>query len=360
MKKRFGIAILVLGICSLLAYWISRPATPPPAPTPPPPPAEAPLPVVAPVSNAPVVVPPDTNPPAAPVPPPPVETNPPPVVVPPPDTNPPPAAPVVVAPETNPPATVIASAGPPVNGVHCSMVRNLLTDSFTNNLTDNQDLFYRFRAGYERGSFGNVKNTWYLGAKLYYRPQAWRDELKDNTNRIAALLIPDIFSTVEHASIETVDDSGNPVALDGVRVGVGMFWPWLNWHSKAPDNCPDGDLKLSAGPTVNGGVEENTTGSDPDLNWFGYGGVRLAFSPDAFVEYTVGTKEEIRGFHQQVVGELPIYRKGRSDFRYVVRGLWNTSVAQPRDIYEVAIMVEFPFEALEHPSNFRDLIPFIK
>jgi hypothetical protein len=357
MNKRIGIAVLVLGIVALMAYLISPPKTPP-APVSQP----APAPSVVVPATTPVVESAPTNPPVVPVTPP-AETNPPPVapvVVPPPDTNPPPVTPVVVAPDTNPPPTVVAIMGSPVNGVKCSMVRNLLTGSFTNNLTDNQELFYRFRVGYERGSFGNVKNTWYLGAKLYYRPQAWRDELKANTNRIAALLIPDVFSTVEHASIETVDDSGNPSAQEGVRVGVGMFWPWLNWGSKAPENCPDGDLKLSIGPTVNGGVEENTTGSDPDLNWFGYGGVRMAFSPDAFVEYTVGEKEEMSGMHQQVVGELPIYRKGRSDFRYVVRGLWNTSSSQTKDIYELAVMVEFPFEALEHPSNFRDLIPFIK
>jgi hypothetical protein len=240
------------------------------------------------------------------------------------------------------------------------MVRNLLTGSFTNNLTDNQELFYRFRAGYERGDFGNVKNTWYLGVKLYYRPQAWRDELKANTNRIAALLIPDTFASVEHSTVEELNDSGNPTAEEGVRVGVGMFWPWLNWRSKAPDNCPDGDIQFSLGPTVNGGVEEATTGSDPDLDWFGYGGVRLAASPDAFVEYTVGKNESFSGWQRRVEGEIPIYRKARSDFRYVLRGLWETSPSQTRDIYEVAVMVEFPFEALEHPSNFRDLIPFIK
>jgi hypothetical protein len=96
------------------------------------------------------------------------------------------------------------------------------------------------------------------------------------------------------------------------------------------------------------------------LNWFGYGGVRLAASPDAFVEYTVGENEDMTGPHQQVVGEIPIYRKAGSDFRYVVRGLWNTSASQSKDIYEVAVMVEFPFEAIEHPSSFRDLIPFTK
>jgi hypothetical protein len=367
MKKRFGIAVLLIGAVALLAYLISPPTTPPannPVPT-------APT-VVVPATNA-VVESAPTNTPVAPVVPAPVETNAPetnlppiaPAVVPAPDTNPPTAAPVVsmftnAPPEIESSASPTNAAGTSTNRVPCSMVRNLLTGSFTNNLTDSRELFYRFRAGYEMADFGNAKNTWYLGAKVYYRPQSWRDELKNGTNRVASLLVPDTFAVVEHASIESVDDSGNPSATDGVRVGMGFFWPWLNWCSKATDDCPDGGLHFSLGPTVNGGVEENTTGSDLDLNWFGYGGVRLAASPDAFVEYTVGANEDMTGLHQQVVGEIPIYRKARSDFRYVVRGLWNTSAAQNKDIFEVAVMVEFPFEALEHPSNFRDLIPFIK
>jgi hypothetical protein len=263
MKKRFGIAILVIGIGTWVAYLMSPSKMLPPAPVSQPvattPPAAAPATnaVVesAPTNQAavpatPASAPVETNAP---------ETNPPPVVAAP-ETNPIPAAPVVSM-FTNPPPETESSASSTnvvlssTNCVSCSMVRNLLTGSFTNNLTDNQELFYRFRAGYERGDFGNAENTWYLGAKLYYRPQSWRDELKAGTNRVAALLIPDAFATVEHATIETVDDSGNPSAQEGLRVGVGFFWPWLDWRSKSPDDCPDGDLHFSLGPTVNGGVE---------------------------------------------------------------------------------------------------------
>jgi hypothetical protein len=372
MKKRFGIAILVVGVIALLGFWMSPTKTPPPSPAPQPV-AEAPAtitPTNIPATNVVPPTPAPTNVAVVPVP-----TNAP-VVTNSPDTNPPPATPIVVAtpetnsipvapvvtnvPDTNPPPVVETFSASPTNAYSCSMVRNLLTDSFTNNLTDNQEWFYRFRAGYERADFGNAKNTWLLGIKLYYRPQSWRDDLKTGTNLIASLLIPDSFAVVEHAAIESLSDSGNPTTEDGVRVGVGFFWPWLNWCSKAPDDCPDGNLRFSLGPTVNGGVEESTTGSDMDLNWFGYGGVRLAASPDAFVEYAAGENGGLTGLHQQVVGEFPIYRKARSDFRYVVRGLWNTSATQNRDIYELAVMVEFPFEAIEHPSNFRDLIPFIK
>ena len=378
MKKRFGIAILVVGVIALLGVWMSPTKTPPPSPAPPPvavapapitptnipatnvvPPAPAPtnVAVVSVPTNAPVETnSPDTNPPPAV-----------PIVVAPPETNAIPPAPVITnAPDTNPPPVVETFSASPTNSASttnvysCSMVRNLLTGSFTNNLTDNQEWFYRFRAGYERAAFGNAKNTWLLGIKLYYSPQSWRDDLEAGTNLFASLLVPDSFAVVEHAAIETLSDSGNPTTEDGVRVGVGFFWPWMNWYSKAPDDCPDGDLQFSLGPTVNGGVEESTTGPDMDMNWYGYGGVRLAASPDAFVEYTAGENGGLTGLHQQVVGEIPIYRKARSDFRYVLRGLWNTSVTQNKNIYEVAVMVEFPFEAIEHPSNFRDLIPFIK
>jgi hypothetical protein len=364
MKKRIGIAALVVGVLIALVVFVHPPAPPS-------------------VSSPPSVVAiPATNPPVATVAVAPVLTNPPavlPVLIPAasvetnaPETNPPPAAPVVPAPETNiisaapvvsipatnpPPAAEISTS--PTNWPSCSMVRNLLTDTFTNNLTDNQEWFYRFRAGYERANFGNDKNTWFLGAKFYYRPQSWRDELKDGTNFIGSLLIPDTLAEIEHTAIEITSDSGRPTTEDGVRIGAGLFWPWLNWLSKATD-CPSGELQFSVGPTMNGGVEENTTGSDPDMNWFYYGGVRLAASPDAFVEFTVGKNGDLAGLRRQIIGEIPIYRKARSDFRYVLRGVWNTSSPQNGNFFEAAVLVEFPFEALEHPSSFRDLIPFIK
>jgi hypothetical protein len=366
MKKRIGIAALVVGVLIALAVFVHPPASSS---------VSSPQPVVVetPATNVPVataaVASVPTNPaPVTPVPAPAVsvetnapETNPPPVapVVPAPETNPAPAAPVVSIPATNPPAAAEISASP-TNRTSCSMVRNLLTDSFTNNLTDNQEIFYRFRAGYERADFGNAKNTWFLGAKFYYRPQSWRDGLKDGTNFFESLLVPDTLGEIEHTAIEITSDSGSPTTEDGVRIGAGFFWPWLDWRSKAADDRPDGELQFSLGPTVNGGVEENTTGSDPDMNWFDYGGVRLAASPDAFVEYTVGRNGDLTGLRRQLVGEIPIYRKARSDFRYVLRGVWNTSSSQNGNFFEAAVLVEFPFEALEHPSSFRDLIPFIK
>jgi predicted N-acyltransferase len=78
------------------------------------------------------------------------------------------------------------------------------------------------------------------------------------------------------------------------------------------------------------------------------------------VEFTAGKNEGLNGLRDQVLGEIPIYRKARSDFRYVLRGVWNDASSQNGRFFEAAVLVEFPFEALEHPSSFRDLIPFIK
>ena len=344
MKRRIGIAALVAGALVALAVFVS-----PSAPV-----------AIADVASVP------TNPPAVPPAPAPAETSAPETNLPPaapivtmPETNAVPAAPVVLIPDANPAPAAVEISGAPVNGVRCSMVRNLLTDTFTNNLTDNREWFYRFRAGYEMADFGNAKSTWYLGAKLYGRPQSWRDELRAGTNFIGSLLIPDTMAGVEHSAIEITDDSGNRATEEGVKVSAGFFWPWLDWRSEEAD-CPSGGLQFSLGPTVNGGVEENTTGSDPDMACFYYGGVRLSASPDAFVEFTVGRNGDLTGLRRQLVGEIPIYRKARSDFRYVLRGVWNTSTSQNGNFFEAAVLVEFPFEALEHPSSFRDLIPFIK
>jgi hypothetical protein len=364
MKKRIGIAALVIGVLIALVAFVS-PTAPPVVSSPPPvavatPSTNLPVPVVA-VATVP------TNPPVAPPPPAPVETNapetnPPPVVaiVPAPETNPPPVVPVVSIPETNPPPIVIESSGPPVNGVRCSMVRNLLTDVFTNNLTDSSEAFYRIRAGYEYANLNGHQGTWWAGAKFYFRPQSWRDGLKEGTNVFASLLVPDFYAEIDHSAIPFTPTGGATVLADGVQVQAGFFWPWLNWRVKPAAGSDASELNFSIGPTAVGGVEEATSVSDFTMHWTRYGGVRLAASPDAFVEFTVGRSDDLGGFRRQLVGEIPIYRKARSDFRYVVRGLWNTSSSQNADIYEVALLVEFPFEALEHPSSFRDLIPFIK
>jgi hypothetical protein len=367
MKKRIGIAVLLLGAIVLLAVWVNHTKTPSPTDNSnnsvSPPAAETPS-AIVPATNVVAETPPPTNPPVVPVTPAPVETN---IQEPVPVVAAPEPNPVAAPPETNAvppapvaPAVVAENSVPPTNKPSCSFIRNLLTGSFTNNLTDNQEFFYRVRAGFERADYGNTENTWLLAAKFYYRPQSWRDELKDSTNFLASLLIPDTFGVIDHSAIELVPDSGKPTAEEGVHAGVGFFWPWLNWRSKAPDDCLDGAIQFSFGPTINGGAEDTTSGSDPDLNWSRYGGVRLAASPDAFVEFTIGRNGDLPGGRQQVLGEIPIYRNHNSDFRYVLRGLWNapTSGANGKSIFEAAILVEFPFEALEHPSKFINLIPF--
>src|ERR1700722_18457848 len=101
MKKRIGIAILVVGVGALLAVLVGPRKTPPPGNPVSQPVSEAPQ-TIAPATNAVVesvptnvvATPVPTNPPAPPAPPAPAATNIP-------EASPPPAAPPAPAPENN-------------------------------------------------------------------------------------------------------------------------------------------------------------------------------------------------------------------------------------------------------------------
>jgi hypothetical protein len=84
------------------------------------------------------------------------------------------------------------------------------------------------------------------------------------------------------------------------------------------------------------------------------------FKHDAYVEYTVGKTDSLPGFRHQITAEFPIYHKAGSDVRWVVRGIWNTDYSSDKDVYGASVLAEFPFDALVHPSKFRDLVPFLK
>ncbi|HTA94900.1 MAG TPA: hypothetical protein VK769_02130, partial [Verrucomicrobiae bacterium] len=153
MKKRIGIAALLLGVIVLFAVWVNHAKTPKPSDNSSnsvsPPVAETP-PAVVPPTNAVAETPLPTNPPVVPATPAPVETN---IQEPVPVVATPEPNPVAAPPETNavPPApvapvVVAENSVPPANKPSCSFIRNLLTGSFTNNLTDNQEFFYRVRA----------------------------------------------------------------------------------------------------------------------------------------------------------------------------------------------------------------------
>jgi hypothetical protein len=368
MNRKNGIIALLflIGLMGLLAVLVNQPKTVAPSPGSNPPPVVEAVQTNAPVTNVIAELAP-TNPPVVQATSLPVETNPPEA----PETNLPPPAPILSAADTNSaPTNAITNAVPetvitpnttaPSRAAMRSIMGDFLSDSFTNDLTDNQEFFYRFRAGYEHASLGGGRDTWMAGVKFYYRPQSWRDELKEGTNFLGAALVPDALAEIDHSAIPYTPAGGKPTTAGGIRLNAGFYWPWLNWRPGATTNGSPGKIHFTLGPTVAGGLEETFSSADSDVHWTRYGGARLAANPDAFIEYSVGQSGGLPGLRRQVLAEFPLYRKTGSDFRYVVRGLWNSSSSQNNDFFEAAVMVEFPFEALEHPSSFRDLLPFGK
>ncbi len=346
MKKAIIIIAVLLGLMGLV-YWSSQ--------------KPAPQPGVAADTNATTVA----AVPAAPEPvmtPPPAETKPAeskPVVI---ANNKPPA---VKAPASRAPEKVVATKAPesnppvpPAETKTYSTTPNLLSDGTTRD----EELFSRARLGYEHAHFGGSKDTWRLGAQIYYQPKTWRNELKGQTNGLVAVLIPDVYADAGHAAVASTSAGGNPVIGDGLQFNAGAFWPWLTWSNNISwmTNGNSHELHLAFGPTAHAGVQVMTSGSQHDAELSRYGGVRLAAGTDAFIEYTVGKTDGLPGLRQQILAEFPIYQKDDSELRYVFRGLWNSPYSHGKDILSASLLIEFPFDAVTHPSKFRDLVPFVK
>ena len=223
-------------------------------------------------------------------------------------------------------------------------------------------IFYRMRLGYDRTQFGRPGNTWHMGAQFNVRPQAWYGQ---SPSTLETILIPDITAEIGHTGLATTTGSKRTdTSGDGVITDLNLFWPWLNWAAVDDDasrtNSPP-HKKFSFGPTAYGAFQELTSIDNAHPEWVRYGGLRFMFKHDAYVDYTFGRTDGLPGYRHQVTAEFPIYQKEGSDMRYVVRGFWNTDYSSSHDdVYGISVLAEFPFDALVHPSKFRDLVPFLK
>ncbi len=343
MKKAIVLIVILLGLMGLV-FWAAKKPAPKSgelAGTNP-----SPMAAVAPAPEPVVTPPPAETKPAQPKP----------VVVaePKPQIEKAPVAPAVektVAPQAPAP-------NPPAPPKTYSTTPNLLSDG----TKKDEELFYRMRLGYEHAHFGGSEDTWRLGAKAYYQPQTRRNELKSQTNSWVAALIPDIYAEAGHAAIASTAAGGTPVIGNGVQFDAGAFWPVLAWNNKISwtTNASPRVLHFSFGPTAHAGLQVMTSGAHHDGELSRYGGARLAAGQDAFLEYTAGKTDGLPSLRHQVLAEFPIYQKEDSQLRYVFRGLWNTSSSPGKDILSASLVIEFPFDAVSHPSKFRDLVPFVK
>lgn len=290
----------------------------------------------------------DTNPPALPTTPAPSDTKLP-------DTTsaPPPPPPADTQPSDTPPQTIPITDAVQVTGVvtNVTEVPNLMDDA---QARADQHVFYRFRLGYDHTQFGRGGDTWHLGAQFNVRPQAWYG---NSPSLMETLLVPDMTAEIGHAGIGTTVNKV-PTTGDGVRTDLSLFWPWLNWGAGEPTDSLPSRWKVSLGPTAYGAYQQITSIDVSEPDWERYGGVRLMLNHDAFVEYTVGKTDSLPDRRYQLTAEFPIYQRAGSDVRYVVRGMWNSAYNSDKDLWGVSLLVEFPFNTLEHPSKFRDLLPF--
>lgn len=343
VKKAIVLIAILLGLMGLVYWSAQKPALKPV--------------VVTDTNAAPVAaVPPAPEPVVTP---PPAETKP---AEPKPVVVAEPKPPVEIAPASPAPEKIVVTdipkTNPPVAPKTYSTTPNLLPDV----TAKDEQRFYRLRLGYEHAHFGGGEDTWRLGANAYFQPQTRRNELKGQTNGWVAALIPDIYAEAGHAAMASTAAAGTPVIGNGVQFDVGAFWPLLQWNNQISwmTNASPRMLHFSLGPTAHAGLQVMTSGTQHDGELSRYGGARLAAGPDAFIEYTAGKTDGLPALRQQVLAEFPIYQKADSELRYVFRGLWNSSYSQGKDILSASLLIEFPFDAVAHPSKFRDLVPFVK
>jgi len=229
-----------------------------------------------------------------------------------------------------------------------------------NDTATNQNYYFRFRAGYQHSSFGADNNdTFWLSAKFTAHGDQWRRDAGKN-----AWLVPDISAEISHQDVPKDQTGKNTGTTDGLRAGADFFWPWFNWamNSRSHSNnyCPfSGPLAVALGPTANGGFDQLfNAGSAPSA--FYHGGARLTLDRDAFLEYTVGGAQDLPGTRQQLAAELPLYQSRDGRVRYIVRGLWDHVGGNHPDLLQGALLVEMPFDLLVKPSQWGDLVPFVK
>jgi hypothetical protein len=221
----------------------------------------------------------------------------------------------------------------------------------------NEDYFFRLRAGYQHTYHGDNNDTWYAGLKFDAHP----DDLRVRAGR-NAWLIPDADVEFSHQALAKPDDSANPGSAPGLNLRASFFWPWAQWtmHERAPENsvCPYAEpLNFTLGPTANLGFDYLF--EDGEARFTRYVGARVAVNREAFLEYTVGATDGLAGTRQQALAELPFYITHDRQVRYVFRGLWNRGDHARPDILEAGVFLEMPLSLFAHPRQWSDLIPFV-
>lgn len=229
------------------------------------------------------------------------------------------------------------------------------TNFYPAGFTGQPAYYLRFRAGYEHINYHDNNDAAYLGAKFY----AHNDDLRTRAGK-NGWLIPDAEVEVAHHLLAKPDADLHPGSDQGVSVRAEVYWPWLKWtmNEMAKNNCAcmyGQPMTFKLGPVANVGWEKLDTGTG---HVSGYGGARLNFGHDGYIEYTFGRTDGFAGTRQQAVAELPISVSRDSEVRYVLRGTWNHFDTSHRDILTGGLFLELPFTTLAKPSKWGDLIPF--
>jgi hypothetical protein len=256
------------------------------------------------------------------------------------------------------PAPAPAPAPAPVNIKHVEMPEAppaMPTNFFPAEVSGQPAYYFNFRAGYEHINYRDNHDAAYVGAKFY----AHNDKLRVQAGK-NAWLVPDAEVEVAHHLLAKPDADLHPGTAQGVSVRAEVYWPWFKWtlNEMAKNNCPcplGRPITVKLGPVASVGWEKLDAGPSYVSS---YAGARLNLGRDGFVEYTVGRTGSFSGTRQQLVAELPVSVSRDGEVRYVLRGTWNHSDLNHRDILAGGLFLEMPFTTIVKPSKWSDLIPF--
>jgi hypothetical protein len=232
------------------------------------------------------------------------------------------------------------------------------TNFFTGVFAEQHNYYLRLRAGYQHGSRDDNNNTVFASAKFY----AHGDDLRVRAEK-NAWLVPDADLEFSHEVLAKPDGSATTGSEDGIKLRGTFFWPWLNWMTpqmtRTNCGCPMGQpIAVALGPTINLGFDQILDGSRP--RFARYGGVRMTFNRDSFIEYTAGETDGLLGTRQQVMAELPFYESRDGEIRFLFRGLFNTGANRSPDFFQAGVLVEMPICIFTQPEKWRDFVPFAK
>ena len=272
-------------------------------------------------------------------------------------------------------------------------------------------LFRSLRVGYESVEFDDTSSGVWYSLFCYGRMERSRERWEKVVPRaedgpidrrslsyLTLKLIPDYYLEISHSKIpfsdeerkgklndgETQDDGeAEHEAQDevqgierGARLRTGLYWPWGEWKTSAPKfvegfrEPSDGKLKISVGPTIWGGVEKEFHNMkvgekeyyEHDLLYHYYGGIRMANTPESFLELTVGESKALEGTRLQLLFEAPLFAVEKPKARVYLRTLWNWSITESddEDLLTFTVLAQIPFsEAARIPRALLDSLPFV-